>query len=176
MSEIYKVLLSRFEGKISDLDALADRINRAWGFAQTSPSEQDMFLDSVALSLHGFYSGVESLFLQVAKILDEDIPTGEGWHTQLLMQMQDADRLRPALISEGDMAFLDELRRFRHLVRNVYAFNLLPDRVKPLVDLVTSDWPRLRAELKAFEAYLVGLIDAEQESQVNGPQSKVYGL
>jgi len=170
MSEIYKVLLARFEGEITDLDSLVDRINRAWRFAQTSPSEQDMFLDSVALSLHGFYSGVESLFLQVAKSLDDEVPTGEGWHTQLLMQMQDADRLRPALISKEDMAFLDELRRFRHLVRNVYTFNLLPDRVKPLVALVTSSWPRLRAELKAFEAYLVGLIDAEHETQVDGPQ------
>lgn len=71
-----------------------------------------MFLDSVALSLHGFYSGLEGLFLQVARHLDEKVPDGDGWHAKLIAQMHDETELRPAVIADSDIEFLDELRRF----------------------------------------------------------------
>ena len=80
----YQALVDRFKGEICDLDSLAKRIKRAWRFAQSSPAEQDMFLDSVALGLHGFYSGLESLFVQVARHLDGNMPEGEGWHAALI--------------------------------------------------------------------------------------------
>jgi hypothetical protein len=158
MNEVYQVMSDRFHGEISDLDILVQRIKRAWEFARSSASEQDMFLDSVALGLHGFYSGIESLFLQVATHLDDKVPQGDGWHAQLLTQMRDESQVRPALISPEDIDFLDELRRFRHLVRNVYAFNLLPDRIEPLVEQVTQKWPKLRSELTAFEVYISSLL------------------
>lgn len=161
---VYQALLVRFEGEISNLDSLAQRIERAWKFARTSSTEQDMFLDSVALSLHGFYSGLESLFLQIARHLDDKVPDGNGWHSELLSQMHIETDLRPAVIDLSDVEFLNELRRFRHLVRNVYAFNLLPDRIEPLVVHVGKQWPHLRPKLIAFSAFIESLIDIEGRS------------
>lgn len=158
---VYQALVIRFKGEISDLDSLAQRISRAWRFAQTSPAEQDMFLDSVALGLHGFYSGLESLLLQVARHLDDNVPDGDGWHAKLITQMHVETDLRPAVIALSDVEFLDELRRFRHLVRNVYAFNLLPDRIQPLVERITEQWPHLRSELVAFSEFIASLIEIE---------------
>ena len=158
MSEEYQALLDRFQGEVRDLEVLVRRIKRAWECASSSASEQDMFLDSVALGLHGFYSGLESLFLQIARRLDHNVPQGEGWQAQLLKQMRLESKMRPALISDFDVDFLDELRRFRHLVRNVYAFNLLPDRIEPLVQQVAEKWPKLRSELTAFEGYISSLL------------------
>lgn len=164
MSETdYQELVIRFKGEISDLDSLAQRISRAWKFAQTSPAEQDMFLDSVALGLHGFYSGLESLFLQVARHLDDNVPDGDGWHAKLITQMHAETDLRPAVIALADVEFLDELRRFRHLVRNVYAFNLLPDRIQPLVARIAEQWPQLRSELVAFSDFIASLIEIEDQ-------------
>ncbi len=160
---VYQALVTRFKGEISDLDSLAQRISRAWMFAQTSPAEQDMFLDSVALGLHGFYSGLESLFLQVARHLDDNVPDGDGWHAKLITQMHVETDLRPAVITLSDVEFLDELRRFRHLVRNVYAFNLLPDRIEPLVQQVDQKWPHLRTELVAFSEFIASLLDIEDQ-------------
>ncbi len=160
---VYQALVTRFKGEISDLDSLAQRISRAWMFAQTSPAEQDMFLDSVALGLHGFYSGLESLFLQVARHLDDNVPDGDGWHAKLITQMHVETDLRPAVITLSDVEFLDELRRFRHLVRNVYAFNLLPDRIEPLVQQVDQKWQHLRTELVAFSGFIASLLDIEDQ-------------
>jgi len=50
---------------------------------------------------------------------------------------------------------LDEFRRFRHLVRNVYTVNLVPDRMVGLVSALSELWPRLRAELLAFADFMV---------------------
>jgi hypothetical protein len=54
--------------------------------------------------------------------------------------------VRPAVISEMTLNLLEEYLRFRHLVRNVYSFNLLPEKVQSLVertpkalDLITQD-------------------------------------
>ncbi len=160
---VYQALVTRFNGEISDLDLLVQRINRAWKFAQTSPAEQDMFLDSVALGLHGFYSGLESLFVQVARHLDDNVPNGDGWHAKLITQMHTETDLRPAVIALSDVEFLNELRRFRHLVRNVYAFNLLPDRIEPLVLRITEQWPHLRSELVAFSAFIATLIEMKDQ-------------
>jgi len=164
VSKDYQVLLSRFEGEIEDLDMIAKRISRAWGFASSSCSEQDMFLDSVALQLHGLYSGLEGLFMQVALHIDEKVPKGNEWHRDLLVQMQDETSLRPALFTKADADFLDELRRFRHLIRNIYAFNLLPSRIEPLVKGVVDRWPKLRGELVGFVSYIQSLVAADTDS------------
>lgn len=42
-------------------DKAVDRTLRAWPRAKTSPEAQDVYLDAVALNLHGFYSGLERI-------------------------------------------------------------------------------------------------------------------
>jgi len=73
-------------------------------------------LESVALNLHGFYSGVERLFELIARRVDQNLPSGDMWHRDLLHQMtQDIRELRPAVISSERVSSLDELRRFSTL-------------------------------------------------------------
>jgi hypothetical protein len=48
-------------------------------------------------------------------------------------------------------------------VRNVYAFNLLPDRIQPLVARITEKWPKLRSELVAFTDFITNLIEIEDQ-------------
>jgi hypothetical protein len=61
-----------------------NRALRAWPQAQKSTDEQNVYLDSVALNLHSFYSGLEKLFELIAKHIDHSIPEGETWHRDLL--------------------------------------------------------------------------------------------
>jgi hypothetical protein len=49
---------------------------------------------------------------------------------------------------------LDEFRRFRHLVRNVYVFNLVPQKMSPLMVALPGLWQQLHAELSAFAGFL----------------------
>ena len=53
------------------------------------------------------------------------MPQGFNWHQVLLEQMtNEIPDIRPAVISEVTYEALDEYRGFRHVVRNIYAFQL----------------------------------------------------
>jgi hypothetical protein len=74
------------------------------------------------------------VFELIARHVDRSLPAGEGWHHDLLQQMtKEMAETRPAVISPESASMLDELRRFRHLVRNVHAFSLAPEKMKPLI-------------------------------------------
>lgn len=82
-------------------------------------------ISAIALNLHSFYTGAERIFEAIAKEIDRSVPTGQNWHRQLLEQMTvEIPQLRPALISEDTRFLFDELRRFRHVVRSIYAYQL----------------------------------------------------
>ncbi|MCG3206966.1 MAG: hypothetical protein FOGNACKC_00566 [Anaerolineae bacterium] len=126
--------------------------------AQQAPAEQFAYVDSVALNLHGFYSGLERLFELIARQVDRSLPVSETWHRDLLQQMtQDIPDTRPAVISQKNADAIDEFRRFRHLVRNVYAIDLAPEKMAGLMNTLPDMWPNLRAELLAFADYLSAL-------------------
>ena len=67
---------------------------------------------------------------------------------------QDLPDARPAVISQDIAVAVDEFRRFRHLVRNVYTIDLAPERMAGLMSTLPEIWPKLRAELLAFADYL----------------------
>lgn len=147
-------LAERIRDEIADLDRSVARALAAWERGKVS-ADQDYYLDAVALNLHGFYSGVERLFELTARHIDQAAPKGESWHQDLINQMaQEMPDVRPAMISADVAAGLDEYRRFRHLVRNVYATNLVPSKMQGLLERLPPLWNRLRAELMAFAAFL----------------------
>ena len=76
---------------------------------------------------------------------------------------QEVVDVRPALIQLEEANQLDEFRRFRHLVRNVYTFNLQPEKMAGLVEALPDLWPNLRSELLAFADFL-DYLDAPKES------------
>jgi hypothetical protein len=148
-------LAERIRGEITDLDRSVARITSAWERGKRSAADQDYYLDAVALNLHGFYSGVERLFELTARYIDQVVPDGESWHQNLAAQMaREVPSARPAVISTDLATDLDEYRRFRHLVRNVYAINLVPDKMQGLVERLPALWSRLRIQLTAFAAFL----------------------
>jgi hypothetical protein len=150
----YLEVAERIRGEAPELERVARRALAAWTHVERMPQE-DAYLDSVALNLHSFYSGLERLFELIARHIDGVTPAGEAWHRDLLQQMaQDLPRVRPALVDPDDAAALDEFRRFRHLVRNVYTMNLTPERVAALTSKLPELWPKLCRELLAFADFL----------------------
>ncbi len=155
MNAVYGELVERIRGEMPDLDRVIQRGVQSWSRVQRGSSEQDAYLDSVALNLHSFYSGLERLFELIARHVDRTLPAGETWHRDLLQQMaQEVTEVRPAVIDRGSALALDEFRRFRHLVRNVYTMNLSPAKVAGLMSALPELWPKLRAELLAFTDFL----------------------
>lgn len=129
MNFLYRELAERLRDEMGDMEHIVQRALRAWPKAKEASKEQYVYLDSVALNLHSFYSGIERLFELIARYVDGAPPSGETWHRDLLQQMaKDLPDIRPAVIDQEIALSLDEFRRFRHLVRNVYTIDLQADQ------------------------------------------------
>lgn len=115
----YPALSGRITTSLQELQTVVKRIDELSQKAQRT--NDDGYWDGVALNLHGFYSGVERIFEDIARTVDESVPSGPGWHADLLLQMASGiPNLRPEVIRPEARSCLDEYRGFRHVVRNVY--------------------------------------------------------
>jgi hypothetical protein len=75
-----------------------------------------------AVALHGWYTGVETIFERIARELDASVPSGDRWHRELLSQMSaEIPGTRPAVIERALVADLGALLGFRHFFRHAYA-------------------------------------------------------
>lgn len=148
-------LALRINDELIDLDRAVHKASNSWSVVRRGADDGDAYLDSVALNLHSFYSGLERLFELIARTVDDAVPAGESWHRELLAQMsRDMSEVRPAVINAQNAHQLDEFRRFRHLVRNVYAADLIPTRMEGMLLALPDLWSGLRAELLAFATFL----------------------
>lgn len=140
----------------SELPDLARAVDRAIALHTKAIGQGDLdYLDGVALNLHGFYMGVEEIFARIARDLDESLPKGAQWHLALLSQMTwSVSEIRPPVISSETRRCLDDYRGFRHVVRNVYTFNLVPSKIRKLVDDLPACHQRLTIDLEMFCAFL----------------------
>ena len=76
----------------------------------------------------------------------------------------DLPGLRPPVMSDTTSHALDEYRRFRQVVRNVYAEHLDPIRIGDLVARLSPLWIQLKDELAAFARFLEGVSQADDTS------------
>lgn len=83
------------------LEDVKTTVNRTVMLAEKARrSGDDDYWDAVALNLHGFYSGAEQIFEDIARTIDRGLPSGGEWHTSLLRQMAvEMGKLRPAVIA-----------------------------------------------------------------------------
>ena len=101
--------------------------------------------------LHDFYTGIEKIFEDIAKEIDERVPTGEEWHSELLHQMTlDIPGLRPPVISVDSEKRLREYLGFRHLFRKRYGFELDWEKMKRLLLNMPQVLYRLEKEIEIF--------------------------
>ena len=79
----------------------------------------------IAVSLHHYYTAVETLLTRIAREVDEDVPHGGSAHKRLLDQLSvEIPGVRPKVLSTQSYAELDALRRFRHFFRHAYVVDL----------------------------------------------------
>lgn len=147
------ILSARIDTELSELKHVVDRTMQAW--EKAAKLEDDFYLDSVALNLHAFYSGLERVFEKLASTIDRSVPSAANWHQELLTQMQtEIPSVRPAVISSQLKESLEEYRGFRHVVRNVYTYHLKPEKLKILVGNLEGTFGMASKELAAFGEFL----------------------
>jgi hypothetical protein len=155
MIQAYTILANRIRKELTELEQVLYRAERAIEAGRNHPEDQDLYVDSAALSLHDFYSGLERIFQQIASAVDGSLPSSSEWHRELLIQMNlDLPDVRPPVLSNEITKDLDEYLRFRHVVRNVYAFSFDQERIGRLVDRAQPMFESVRKELLAFAEFL----------------------
>jgi hypothetical protein len=120
-----------------------------------------MGIIALAYVIHNVYTAFEAYFLRVAKFFENSL-SPESWHRELLNRMTlDIRGIRPALLSHEDVETLDELRRFRHLFRNLYKSAIKPHRVRELSETVQPLITRFASAHGDFIRWIDDLITAE---------------
>lgn len=149
----YSTLASRIRTSLLDVKKA---VNRSLELSRKARvTSDDDYWDGVALNLHGFYTGVEHILEDIARTLENSLPSGSGWHADLLTQMSgEIEGVRPAVISRETRNRLDEFRGLRHVVRNVYAFNLRPARLNELITDLPACYESVQGELLEFAKFL----------------------
>ena len=156
MTPCYAVLRGQLQQFLGDLQQVVDRSQQILQKYQTTQDED--YVGTLALNLHGFYTGVERCFEEIARQLDESAPSGTDWHRRLLRQMSaELPELRPPVIQKETRQIIDEYRSFRHVVRNVYTFDLQPDRVVALTTKLIATFAAFKSDIEVFCDFLASV-------------------
>ena len=145
------------ESELRRLDRLADDIALVQNEAKNDPRRARLFYENLALKLHNFYNGCERIFQIVATELNGGLPEGVDWHRRLLERMGTGREGRIEVVSEDTARVLETFRAFRHIVRNIYGFELDLERVAQLVGDYKHVWPRVKADVERFAQWLRAL-------------------
>jgi len=147
------VLVAEIKDELSKLDILLQKLS-----SQVNRTNKEEIAESAALRLHNFYTGCERIFKLIVSEVNGGVPHELDWHKRTLTQVSlEIEDIRPAVISLKTRKDLEELLRFRHIVRNIYGFELKPERIETLIALTISLFPRFTKEIENFMAFLSGI-------------------
>jgi hypothetical protein len=71
------------------------------------------------------------------------------------------------VLESSTAAQLDEYRKFRHRIRNIYAGDLDANRMQTLVEKLPLLWELLQQELGAFVRFLEGIANSDESSVIS---------
>ena len=95
------------------------------------------------------YTGIEGILKDLLLETDGQVfAAPESWHAHLLAQAAAATDERAAIISEPVYTKLDEIRRFRHVERNVYRQEFREPDVVRNFELLKEVFPEFVADIE----------------------------
>lgn len=141
---------------MTDLERLVKQTIALLQKVQTTGDED--YLGTVALKLHSFYSGAERIFREIARTIDASMPEGADWHRRLLRQMSaEISDVRPVVLTDATRNALNEYCAFRHVVRNVYTFDLRANRIQELAAELPACYELLRQDAEKLCEFLAAI-------------------
>lgn len=144
-----KIIKEQVNFKLNDIDRLFSEYELI--FEKIKVEEPDLFDMTILGSvLHSFYNGLENIFEIIAKNIDNNVPSGNKSHQELLHQMASENGFRHEVISEDLYLKLREYATFRHFYRHAYSFQLNWEKMKPLVDNINSVWKETKNTMLSF--------------------------
>lgn len=148
-------LISEIEDELASLDRLVSDVFRVNKEKPKSPGKRRIYEESLALKIHNFYTGCERIFQKVAEDINGGVPRSLDWHKRLLRTMAlEIENRRPPVIAKTTCKALEEYLAFRHVVRNIYGFEIDAERLKSLIEKLPKAQSMFRKDVGRFIAFL----------------------
>ncbi|WP_210391325.1 hypothetical protein [Synechococcus sp. PCC 7502] len=148
--------MARLQNELSNVrNAMRSAVSQS---EKAKRTEDNDFWLAAAFSLQNFYMGTERIFEDVAKQIDNALPSGANSHRELLEQMAlNIADTRPPVILQDTLERLQDYRGFRHVAIHRYGFELRPDRIRELVEILPDTVEMLSRDVKSFCEFLIAL-------------------
>ena len=140
--------IKEIEFELNEIDTLLELYKNELFELNREPNLVE--LTALAGVLHSFYSGIERIFIIIAKNTDKKLPSDLNWHKALLMQMATENKHRQAVISLETKEMLSEYLVFRHFYRHSYSFRLKWKELKNLIIPIQQNWEEIKSEILSF--------------------------
>ena len=148
-------LISEIRDELTLLETLVSDINETSKEIPKSSKKKRIYEESLALKLHNFYTGCERIFQKIADDINGGVPVSMDWHKRLLKSMSlEIDKIRPPVVSKDTAKALEEYLAFRHVVRNIYGFEIDSERLKRLMEKLPDAYKKFKKEVENFIAFL----------------------
>lgn len=154
MKNNYVVLKSEIQAELGKIQKVTNEIESLYGkIKDASPSLVE--LSAMATFLHNFYSGIENIMKRIASALDNSIPSGTSWHTDLLNRMGiEIVGIRKTVFSEDTVNELTDYLSFRHMFIHSYGFQLKWSKMHLLVESISRVFEKVKHDIEKFLLHL----------------------
>lgn len=153
--EMIPDLISEIKDELELIGALASDISEISREVPKRGNKKRIYEESLSLKLHNFYTGCERIFQKIANDVNGGVPTSADRHKRLLRSMSlDIEKIRPFVISKNTEKALEEYLAFRHVVRNIYGFEIDSERLKRLIEKLPVIYKKFREEINSFIVFL----------------------
>jgi len=141
-----------------ELELLGHLVAEIEDVNETKPKSQRakaVYEESLALKLHNFYTGCERIFQKIADDINGGVPSSFDWHKRLLKSMSlEIENIRPAVISKSTLRMLEDFLAFRHVIRNIYGFEIDTERLQSLINNVQGAYRMFKKDIDKFIVFL----------------------
>ena len=147
---MFEEIIEQIEFEITQIDHLLEVYGELFQRALQESALNVIELAALSSVVHSFYNGLENIFVNIAKRLDQNVPTGSQWHRDLLIQIGTPTGRRGAVLTDTTITDLTNYLGFRHFYRHSYAFFVEESKLDQLVIPMSSLWLQVRLELVTF--------------------------
>jgi len=135
--------------EISQVDRLLDESKPLFDSCkQKTPGYTEMA--ACAMILQSFYNGIEKMLILIFQHYDGQLPKDCNWHKKLLNNAFMPDKNRKPVFSNISKIELKEYLKFRHFIRNAYAFQLEWNKMKNLTTDIHAFWETIKGDIHTF--------------------------
>ena len=143
---------STVEDIVFEIEEIENQLAAFEALIISCKSRKPDLIETAALGsvLHSFYTGIERILTLIAKRIDTDLPSGNVWHRELLIQMSKPSNGRGAVLSQELFTSLMEYLNFRHYFRHSYEYRLDWEMMSDMVILLNDVWDKFKNDIKKF--------------------------